>query len=287
MMRPGIDSYCWHRFFGEVYPEQAPAPERRTIFDLIDTAVRLGVAGVSLESCFMPSLDEGFLRELAARLDDAGLERVLAWGHPLGLQMGKSEEAYQDLRAHFRSARILGARVMRIPCGNFRFRGLEPVEESLNRLAPQLKRLAAEAADRGLVLGLENHGDFLADEMIELIHRVDAPNLGITLDTCNNLRLFEDTIAESVKMAPYAVATHLKDAIATGIGSPRAWRTFFPSVGLGNGFLDIRRVLQALKDAGYEGLLCVELDILPPDRNEDRELADGIAWLKRTLPTLD
>ncbi|HEX9014830.1 MAG TPA: sugar phosphate isomerase/epimerase family protein, partial [Chloroflexota bacterium] len=286
-MRSGIDSYCWHRYFGEVYPEQEPVPERRTVFDLIDTAVKLEVSGLSLESCFLPSLDEGFLRELAASLDGAGLERVLAWGHPLGLQLGKSEEAYQELRSHFRSAATLGARVMRVPCGNFRLRGSEPVVESLNRLTPQLKRLAAEAADLGLVIGLENHGDFLADEMIELIHRVDARNLGITLDTCNNLRLLEDTIADSVKMAPYAVATHLKDATATGIGSPRNWRTFFPSVGLGNGFLDIRRVLLALKDAGYDGLLCVELDILPPGRNEDQELADSIAWLRRTLPTLD
>lgn len=285
-MRPGIDSYCWHRYFGEIYPEQAPVAERRTVFDLVDAAVRLEVAGVSLESCFMPALDEGYLRELRARLDAAGLERVLAWGHPLGLHMGKSEEANQDLRSHFRSAELLEAKVMRIPCGNFRFRGQEPVEDSLRRLTPQLKCLAAEAADRGLVLGMENHGDFLADEMIELIHRVSAPNLGVTLDTCNNLRLFEDTIAESVKLVPYAVATHVKDATATGVGSPRAWKTFFPSIGLGNGFLDIKRVLQALKDAGYKGLLCVELDILPPERNEDQELADSIAWLKKTLPTL-
>ncbi|MHB1134336.1 MAG: sugar phosphate isomerase/epimerase family protein [Chloroflexota bacterium] len=285
-MRPGIDSYCWHRFFGEVYPEQEPVAERRSLADLIVVAERLGVAGLSLESCFMPSLDEAYLRDLRARLDTAGLERMLAWGHPLGLQMGKSQEAYQDLRAHFRSAQLLGASVMRIPCGNFRYRGLEPVAQTFDRLVPQLKRLSAEAADLGLTLGMENHGDFLADEMIELLHRVDAPNLGITLDTCNNLRLFEDTIAESVKMAPYAVATHIKDATATGIGSPRAWKTFFPSIGLGNGILDIKRVLQALKDAGYKGLLCVELDILPADRNEDQELADSISWLKRTLPTL-
>ncbi len=285
-MRPGIDSYCWHRFFGEVYPEQSPVGERRTIDELIAAAIKSEVAGVSLESCFMPSLDERFLRDLRAKLDAAGLERVLAWGHPLGLHMGKSEEAYRDLRAHFRSAELLGAKVMRVPCGNFRFRGQEPVEDSYRRLVPRLKSLSAVAADLGLTLGLENHGDFLADEMIELIHRVDAPNLGVTLDTCNNLRLFEDTIAESVKLAPYAVATHVKDATATGVGSPRAWKTFFPSIGLGNGFLDLTRVLRALKDAGYDGLLCVELDILPPDRNEDDELADSIAWLKRTLPTL-
>jgi hypothetical protein len=28
MMKVGIDSYCYHRFFGEVYPEQV-APERK------------------------------------------------------------------------------------------------------------------------------------------------------------------------------------------------------------------------------------------------------------------
>lgn len=285
-MKIGIDSYSYHRFFGEVFPEQEAPDQTRTIDDLIAHAKRLEVQGLSLETCFMPALDEEFMAELRQKLDAAGLDRVLAWGHPMGLEVGRKPEAVADFRAHMPFASVLGATVMRLPCGNFRHRGTEPVKAQQDRLVPILKDLAAEARERGLKLGLENHGDFTAEELIEILSRVAAPNLGVTLDTCNNLRILEDPVAESIKLAPYAVATHIKDATATGIGSPRTWRTFFPSIGLGKGIIDIARILQTLKNNGYEGLLCIELDILPAGHHEDEELADSVAFLKRTLPTL-
>ena len=66
-MKVGIDSYCFHRFFGEVYGHQAPPPFQMTVFDFLDFAKEVGVDGVSLESCFLPSFDKGFLAELKAR----------------------------------------------------------------------------------------------------------------------------------------------------------------------------------------------------------------------------
>jgi 3-oxoisoapionate decarboxylase len=285
-MKIGIDSYCWHRFFGEVFAEQPDPGERRTLDDLIAEAKRLGVDGLSVESAFMPSLDEAFLRDLRAKLDAASLERVLAWGHPRGLHMGKSPEAVADLRAHFRSAEILGAKAMRIVCGNFSFRGQEPVQDQIGRVVPVLKALAAEAGDRGLTLGVENHGDFSADELIEVVTKVGSPHLGVTLDFGNNLRILEDPVLECVKLAPYAVSTHVKDVTATGVGSPRYWRTFFPGVGLGKGIINIRRILQALKDCQYAGLLFVELDLLAPGLAEDEELEASVEYLRNLLPTL-
>jgi sugar phosphate isomerase/epimerase len=285
-MKIGIDSYCYHRFFDEVYPEQQAPPKRRTMDDLIATAKRLGVGGLSVETVFMPSLDRGFLLDLRGKLDDAGLERVLAWGHPSGLETGKNPAAAEELRAHYASAEILGATVMRMTCGSFAFRGQEPVQDQIARLVPILKELATEAGARGITLGMENHGDFIASEVIELVERVDSPFFRVTLDTGNNLRLLEDPVLECVKLAPYAVATHLKDIAATGTGSPRDWKRFWPSIGLGNGIVDLKVIMQALKDNGYGGLLCVEIDVLPPGRDEDTELESSIAYLKRTLPTL-
>jgi hypothetical protein len=57
-LKTAIDSYCYHRFFGEVYPQQ-PAPSRRmTLEDFLRRAHELGVDGVSLESCFLPDVEE-------------------------------------------------------------------------------------------------------------------------------------------------------------------------------------------------------------------------------------
>ena len=87
-MKVGIDSYCYHRFFGEVYP-QHPQPDRRmTLEDFLRRAHELGVDGVSLESCFLPEFSAGYLAHVKQILDGYGLDRVYAWGHPDGLEGG-------------------------------------------------------------------------------------------------------------------------------------------------------------------------------------------------------
>jgi sugar phosphate isomerase/epimerase len=95
-MKVGIDSYCYHRFFGEVYPQQTQPPHRMTQEDFLRRAHELGVDGVSLESCYV-NQDPGYLQTIKNILDDYGLERVWAWGHPDGLEGGTSEAAYQQM----------------------------------------------------------------------------------------------------------------------------------------------------------------------------------------------
>ena len=86
-MKVGIDSYCYHRFFGEVYPQQEKPPKDMTFEDFINRAVALEVDGVSLESCFLPSFDNAYLSEIKGMLDEHNLDRVYAWGHPDGLKL--------------------------------------------------------------------------------------------------------------------------------------------------------------------------------------------------------
>jgi hypothetical protein len=67
-MKVGIDSYCYHRFFGEVYPDQKKPAKNMTMEDFLKRAHALKVDGVSLESCFFPSTDAGWFKELKAQL---------------------------------------------------------------------------------------------------------------------------------------------------------------------------------------------------------------------------
>ena len=66
-MKYGIDSYCYHRFFGEVYEGQEKPEKDMTMEDFLTRAHELGVGGVSLESCFFPSYDAGWLADLSRR----------------------------------------------------------------------------------------------------------------------------------------------------------------------------------------------------------------------------
>ena len=146
-----------------------------------------------------------------------------------------------------------------------------------------LRRLADEAARRGVVMAVENHIDLLADEMVELITAVDSPHLGVCFDTANNLRLFEDPTVVARKLAPFARATHVKNVVAQR-GDPRSF-AFWPSVPLQDGLVDIPQVIGLLRDAGYAGLLALEIDYLHPayGGDEDAAVVTSLGYLRALL----
>lgn len=258
-MKIGIDSYCYHRFFGEVYPGLETPPDRSlSLLDVVDRAHAHGAEGVALESFMLGGLDPAALKE---RLDGHGLHRMWAWGHPRGLGSGTAPEALEDLTAHIDIARSVGAEVMRICAGGRRTRKLPWVEHRA-LLLPLLRRAAGYAGDREVVLALENHIDLSTDEMLDLVTTIDHPAFGICLDTANQLRMLEDPGIAAERMAPYARAVHFKDVTAFR-GSPQEFG-FWPSVPTGDGLIDLPRVLRALSGAGYTGLLALEVDYLHP-----------------------
>lgn len=284
-MQIAIDSYCYHRYFGEVYPGLETAPDHfMTLEAVIDRAKGFGVEGVSLESFMLDDTSPTRLEKLRQHLDDSGLSCVWAWGHPNGLGSGRHPHALSDLFFHVDIAQQLGADVMRICAGGRRTR---PTEWGTHKTAllPLLQQASEYAAKVGVTLALENHVDLLVDEMVELIEAVDHPALGVCLDTANNLRMFEDPMRVIEKLAPYARATHLKDICAFQ-GDPKTFG-FWPSVPLGQGLINIPRTLETLKHHGYRGLLALEIDYLHPHYgHEDEAVSDSLDYLRQTLATL-
>lgn len=282
-MKLAIDSYCYHRYFGEWYAALQTDPGRRmTVWDFLDRAAAHGVAGVSLEACFLGSLDDAFVARLRRTLDDRGLEPVWAWGHPNGLGSGADPHAAADLIVHLDIARRVGAKVMRVCAGGRRTRPASWAEHK-TALLPIFRELVRDAEEQGVVMAVENHIDLLADEMLDLIDTVDSPWLRVCLDTANNLRMLEDPLEVAAKLAPVAAATHLKDVTAQR-GNPREF-AFWPSVPLGTGLIDVPAILQLLRQAGYQGLLALEIDYLDPryDGDEERAIGASLDYL-RSLP---
>ena len=68
-MRVGIDTYSYHRFFGEIREGEEDPGTRWTTWDFLDRAVELGVDGVSLETCYLDLDDPAFRERLAMSLD--------------------------------------------------------------------------------------------------------------------------------------------------------------------------------------------------------------------------
>jgi sugar phosphate isomerase/epimerase len=275
-MRIGIDSYSYHRLLGEI---RAGETEPRHAFpegslDAVAHARTLGVAGISLETCFLgppEALDVGRLRAAAG-----SLELVLAWGHHHGLEFGGSAAALADLVDWLGVAQRLGCSLVRCVAASPRYRNGHIGRGRIERTAAALADATAAAREHGLRLALENHGDLTAAELLAMLEHVGDDALGVCLDTANALRVGDDALAAARLLHDRTLMVHLKDVepldrVADPVAGPC-------SVPYGEGVVPVREILAVLDD--FAGLVCVELGQLPPGADELELVESGVAWLR-------
>lgn len=286
-MKIGIDSYCFHRFFGEVYPDQKPAEKPMTMEDFLVKAHDLGVDGVSLESCFLPTLDDAYMVDLKAQLDEYGFDRVFAWGHPDGLERGQNEAAFKEMKECIPKAKKIGADVMRVTGSSLMFRH-EPHGPQIEALTRQFREAVKIAEDYGIKMAVENHIDYTADEIMQLLENVDSPNFGVNFDTGNFLRLLDDPIRGMEILAPHVLAVHLKDLqVNHTMARPTDW-FFFSGVPVGEGLIDNQKLANILNKTDFTGFLAVEIDHPHADwmGREEECVAKSVAGLKNIVSNL-
>lgn len=291
-MLVGIDSYCFHRYFGEIYPQQQDPGTRWDMKDdFVPFAISLDVDEVALETLFYPSLDDGYCADIKDRLDDADMKRVIGWGHPDGLHGGRDQEALDDLVRHIPRAEAVGAQIMRICASSMLYVNEDHAEEIRNVVA-MLRQAAPVAEDHGVTLAIENHIDFTSTEILQILEGVGSDHLKVNFDVGNSLRLYEDPVEAAKNLAPHSVTTHTKDIVARRdhTGAPSENFLFWPSCPAGEGLIDMMGVARELDAAGFEGSLAIELDLLasPWDaRSEEDNVAQSIAYLKSIVAEFD
>ena len=262
-LKIGIYSYCFHRLFGEVYPHQYQLAADFSLQDFLDFSERMGVDGVSLESCFFPEFSKEYLSEVKGWLDEKGFDRVYAWGHPDGLEGGNNQREFDSMMEHIQYAKAIGAEVMRVVGSSLMFR-FEPHEPQLEKLAEMFKMAVKEAQASGIRLAIENHIDYNSDEILWLLKEVDSEYFGVNFDSGNFLRVLDDPVKAMEKLAPYVMATHIKDMLPVPGVAVDEWY-FFSCVPTGKGLIDNQRIAQLLVDHQYTGFFAVEIDTLHPD----------------------
>lgn len=279
-MKVGIDSYCYHRLFGEVYPGQQ-RPEQELSFETFLTRLpELGIDGISLESCFIPAFTPAYLQGIKSVLDEQQLDRVYAWGHPDGLEGGSNEAAYDDMLQHIEYAPQIGAKVMRVVGSSLQYR-FEPHGPQLEKLTRMFSDAAAIAARYDVRLAVENHIDYNSDEILQLIKDVNSPFMGVNFDSGNFLRVADDPVKAMEKLAPYVLATHIKD-LKPVKGVPVDEWYFFSCVPAGEGLIENAKLARLLQQHHYKGFLAVEIDFLHPDyaNQEETVIAQSIRSLR-------
>ena len=133
---------------------------------------------------------------------------------------------------------------------------------TLTRMRPEFNR-------HPLQIGIENHKDWLATELVALLREIDSPNVGACVDFGNSLALLEDPDETIAALAPYAVTTHLKDMAVRRTESGFE----LSEVPLGRGVLPLARYIATLREARPAAPLCLEMitrDPLPVPYKADR-----------------
>ena len=112
-------------------------------------------------------------------------------------------------------------------------------------IASDIRECADHAGKFGVIIGVQNHGDFLktADDLISLLRRVDSPWCGAIVDT--GYFKAADPYAEMAKAAPYAVNWQIKQS-PLGVEAE------------GSSPIDLKRLLRVVRESGYRGYLPIE-----------------------------
>jgi sugar phosphate isomerase/epimerase len=116
--------------------------------------------------------------------------------------------------------------------------------------------LAAAVVDRhGMLLAVENHKDWRADELIALLSKAGGDRLGVCLDVGNSISLLEDPKEVVETLAPRAFTTHFKDVAV------EEYRDGFllSEVPLGTGLIDLPLVIRTLRKARPEIRFNIEM----------------------------
>jgi sugar phosphate isomerase/epimerase len=164
---------------------------------------------------------------------------------------------------------------MRVVGSSLMFRH-EPHGPQIKALVKMFKKAVKVAKNEGVKLAVENHIDFTSDEILQLLNEVDSEYFGLNFDTGNFLRLLDDPISGMEKLAPYVLATHVKDLMPDKCARPTDW-FFFAGVPVGKGLIDNQRLAQLLHKADFKGFLAVEIDHPHTDWTEREDEAVGLS----------
>jgi 3-oxoisoapionate decarboxylase len=262
----------------------------------LDHCATLGAAGVQTAIGTRPAA------ELAALKDKATAHGMYLEGI-VGLPRDAGDVARFD--AQVRSAKEAGAAVVRSVCLNTRryetFETAEQYRDFAKRSWESLKLAEPVAAKHDLQLGVENHKDWRAEELLDILRRLSSRHVGVTLDTGNSIALLEDPMEVIKAYAPFTVTTHFKD-----MGVAEYEQGFLLSeVPLGEGLLDLQEAVAILRRARPAVRLNLEMITRDPLRVPcltpkywatfqtlpGKHLADTLAMVKakkfpKPLPTI-
>jgi sugar phosphate isomerase/epimerase len=280
-MKLGLDSYSFHRFYGETTAWEELPDFRWTLTDFLNFCTAEKIILASIQTSYMPS-DEEVIREIENwKSIDSSHEVVFTWGHPNGYNGGKNIDAHKSVLHYLLLAAKVGATQMRIVLGNQK-NFADSIPERSAILQPLIREAATVATDLGLRLSIENHADFPVMRLMELIDSVGIPALGLCFDTGNACRVGDNQL-ELLRQLDLArvFMIQLKETLCLpGHEEPTGW---WPTVPYGTGDTHADGCLAVLRERDFANPVVIELSNLYTGLEEITVARQALAFTRDFL----
>jgi len=247
----------------DILKSTAAALPAEALFDLCE---KFGANGAQLDWSQIVSFEAPALDALRKRVDDSRLALELS----VPSKYLETPEAYAEM---VRVASALGVTRIRVALlYGRRYETFATRDEWTSWAAKWRTTLVSmrRTFDASpIIVGIENHKDWHAQELVELLTLVGSPKMGACVDFGNNISLLESPLDTVKALAPYAVTTHLKDMAV----KPTAEGFGLSEVPLGEGFLPLAEIIATLRAQRPDVPMCLEMitrDPLPVPYKTDR-----------------
>lgn len=232
--------------------------------DLLDVAAGHGLGLVQFaDNIPIEWLSSDSLRDLRDRSRDLGV----------AIELGTQAFKQDEMERYIGFSEYLDARVLRVALDG------PDAAVPVPQMADAFRALLPRARQAGVRIAVENHFDYPARQLVELMDAIGDPAVGVCLDVANSICAGEWPMQTVTTLAPRTINLHLKDYDIV----PDPYGVGFAIYGtpLGQGRTDCEAILDTLpKDRDINVIL---EHWLPREADMDRARAREFAWLAQSV----
>ncbi|MBN8825500.1 MULTISPECIES: TIM barrel protein [unclassified Spirosoma] len=242
-----VHSY-WSRWNSKV--DSKKYPPFTNALQLLDHCHQLGAGGVQV---IVNGWSSDFAKQVREKREKLGLYLEGSIGLP------KKAEDVPKFEQDVIGAREAGAQVLRTVCSSGRryetYHSVAAFEELKKNALTSLQLAEPVLRKHKVKLGVENHKDWRAPDLVNLLKQVNSEWIGVTLDFGNSMALLEDPMEVVQTLAPYTFSTHVKDMAVEEY--PNGF--LLSEVPMGKGILDLPKMVDLCRKYNPSGTFSLEM----------------------------